>query len=162
MFLTCRHMRAQLGLQPALGSASGQSRLTPCLPALRSLNTKHLLACFLWSPQPVPRGQHACLGGNWAPAPASPSSGRASSHPNAEASNPGKCVFILQIIRGPDKIKLPMTDTRPTGLLVYGGCGQSRLENFDHFNLLYPVCLLYSAGTFIKPWAVVLIFLFSM
>lgn len=82
--------------------------------------------------------------------------------PMLRLPTPGKCVFILQIIRGPDKKKLPMTDTRPTRLLVYGGCGQSRLENFDHFNLLYPVCLLYSAGTFIKPWAVVLIFLFSM
>lgn len=52
--------------------------------------------------------------------------------------------------------------TQQTGLLVYVGYRQSRLENFDHFNLLYPACLLYSAGTFIKPCEAVLIFLFSV
>lgn len=48
-----------------------------------------------------------------------------------------------------------------TGLLVYVGCGLSRLENFDHFNLLYPALLLSLSSTFIKPCEPVLIFLFS-
>jgi len=55
-----------------------------------------------------------------------------------------------------------VTDILQTGLLVYVGYRQSGLENFDHFNLLYPACLLYSSSTFIKPCEVVLIFLFSM
>lgn len=48
-----------------------------------------------------------------------------------------------------------------TGLLVYVGCGLSRLENFDHFNLLYPALPLFLSSTFIKPCEPVLIFLFS-
>lgn len=48
-----------------------------------------------------------------------------------------------------------------TGLLVYVGCGLSQLENFDHFNLLYPALLLSLSSTFIKPCKAVLIFLFS-
>ncbi len=48
-----------------------------------------------------------------------------------------------------------------TGLFVYVDCGLSRLENFDHFNLLYPALLLSLSSTFIKPCEPVLIFLFS-
>lgn len=48
-----------------------------------------------------------------------------------------------------------------TALLVYVGCGPNRLENFDHFNLLYPARLLSLSAAFIKPREPVLIFLFS-
>lgn len=48
-----------------------------------------------------------------------------------------------------------------TVLLVYVGCGLSRLKHFDHFNLLYPALLLSLSSTFIKLGEPVLIFLFS-
>lgn len=80
-----------------------------------------------------------------------------------ETPRPGQVyVFIPQIIRGPDKMKLLADGHRADRLLVYVGYRQSRLENFDHFNLLYPACLLYPTSAFIKPCEVVLIFLFSM